>query len=165
MTETSAPACIQVFVDGSSQTLMRRAGIGVAILNEDGYVLAETARSLTFCSSLEAELRALLAGLEFAESLGIVDFLIATDCLNAVHLIRGNAWRGAYDGPEGRRVRKLVIRVRDRMSGRPKVTLTHIPREMNEIADRLAVGAARQARRYWAWDCHAKQLVRAETCG
>lgn len=152
MPESRPTQELRIYVDGSSQETMRRAGVGVVVVDQDGTVCGETAKAIPFCDSLEAELRAILAGLEFAASLGIVEFRLLSDCKHAVDAIRGNSYyAGVRSGTISSRCAKLRDRVREKLSCRPMVKLEFVPREANVLSDRLATSAARQARRGDRW--------------
>ncbi|KAL2498957.1 Uncharacterized protein Adt_24507 [Abeliophyllum distichum] len=78
---------------------------------------------------LEAELRAILQGIELARRMGLVDLWIETDSTLAVHCISrgGGSW---VIQSMLRRIRHLLSFDRD--------TVSHIFREENQVADSLA---------------------------
>jgi ribonuclease HI len=123
---------IKLFTDGAARGNPGPAAIGVVLYNENDEVLEQHCRYLGTATNNMAEYEALLAGLELAkkylpcgvhvhmDSELVVKQMLGSYRVKNEHLIgyfqKANRLKSHFD----------------------TVSFTHIPREMNKLADRLA---------------------------
>ncbi|MCH8028565.1 MAG: ribonuclease HI family protein [Candidatus Dadabacteria bacterium] len=121
----------EIFIDGASRGNPGIAGIGVTIrVNE---VPTEEIRAhIGTRTNNQAEYEALLAALRKAKELKRSRIHVFSDSLLLANQING-LWR-VKDAD----IRKLYLQAKELLGGFDEVTLTHIRRELNAEADRLA---------------------------
>ncbi|MEE9252746.1 MAG: ribonuclease HI family protein [Thermodesulfobacteriota bacterium] len=121
----------EIFIDGASRGNPGIAGIGVTIrVNE---VPTEEIRAhIGIRTNNQAEYEALLAALRKAKELKRSRIHVFSDSLLLANQING-LWR-VKDAD----IRKLYLQAKELLGGFDEVTLTHIRRELNAEADRLA---------------------------
>lgn len=129
---------LKVFIDGASRGNPGPAGIGVVIKDESNTILLEVGRMIGSATNNVAEYRAFLTALRKAN-----DFLpdgveVFSDSELLVRQIRGD-YRVKH--PE---LQKLFRKAQTLIAQFSHFTISHISREMNQEADRLASRAARQ---------------------
>jgi len=118
--------------DGASKGNPGPAGLGVVIYDPSGAIMEKLGKALPATTNNVAEYRALIAGLELAQRLGIKRLSIRTDSelvakqLNGEYKIRK---------PE---LVELAAEVNSLLDGLESYTIKHIPRELNILADKLA---------------------------
>ncbi len=128
-----------VHFDGASQGNPGPAGIGVVIRNADGTALAEIGEYIGHATNNVAEYRALIRALEEAQSLGGQRLSIRADSELVVRQLYG---RYEVKSPN---LKPLFARVRELL--RQFEHVTHVPREENRLADKLATGAIKAAKK------------------
>ncbi len=121
----------EIFIDGASRGNPGIAGIGVTIrVNE---VPTEEIRAhIGTRTNNQAEYEALLAALRKAKELKRSRIHVFSDSLLLANQING-LWR-VKDAD----IRKLYLQAKELLGGFDEVNLTHIRRELNAEADRLA---------------------------
>lgn len=122
---------LKIFFDGSSQGNPGPSGIGVIVYDQEGREISRYSEYVGLRTNNEAEYLALIKSLEIAKSLGIVEVELYSDSELLVKQINGE-YRVRDE-----KILKLYTIAQDLMK-RLKVKLTHINREENREADRLA---------------------------
>ena len=131
----SAPEPVIVHIDGASHGNPGPAGIGVVFTGADGRLILELSKSLGETTNNVAEYLALLYALQEAQARGLARLHVRTDSdLLAKQL------HGEY------RVRDATLRlfhdfIRHVLRAFAQCTISHVPREQNTAADRLATAA------------------------
>jgi len=128
-----------IFVDGSSRGNPGQAGAGVLIQDTDGTVLLEQGYPLGRMTNNEAEYNALILGLEEALVLKAERVTLYADSELMVRQMNGQY-----------RVKKPHLKALNTRANRlagalTEFTITHVPRERNQSADRLAQQASSKA--------------------
>ena len=123
---------ITAYFDGGARSNPGPAGYGVYIVDDQGTVLAELHGSLGIATNNVAEYRGLLAALQWAVDNNVTRITIKGDSLLIVEQMRGN-YKVKNEGlkPLHLQARMLVMQVGD-------VSFAHVPRELNQEADRLS---------------------------
>jgi ribonuclease HI len=118
--------------DGGARGNPGPAGIGVVLTDENGEVIGEIARGIGIQTNNVAEYEALIAGLELALGCGVTDIEINVDSELVNSQIKGD-WKIKND-----RLRALAVKARSLMSRFDGAAISHVPRELNADADKLA---------------------------
>lgn len=71
---------IKINVDAATTLDQSRGAYAVIIRNHEGVLLTGASRRIPCCSAIEAEAQAVIAAIYMAESLGLQDVIIKTDC-------------------------------------------------------------------------------------
>jgi ribonuclease HI len=121
-----------VFTDGAARGNPGPAGIGVAIEDAAGRVVAEIGEGIGVATNNVAEYRAALRGLEVARDLGGTSVLLRSDSRLLIEQLSG---RFRVKNPTLVRLHGEIRRV---LPAFDSVSFEHIPRELNRRADRLA---------------------------
>jgi broad specificity phosphatase PhoE/ribonuclease HI len=124
---------VVVEADGGSRGNPGNAGYGALVRDADsGELLRETAEGIGTASNNVAEYRGLIAGLEAALELGAEDVEVRMDSKLVVEQMSGR-WKVKHPDMQvlARQASALIRQL-------PSVHFTHIPRELNGHADRLA---------------------------
>ena len=122
---------VHVYFDGGSRGNPGPAAVGWVLVSGDG-IVAEDGKTIGRATNNQAEYEALLAGLEAADRFGFDELEIRGDSQLIVKQVKG-AWN--TNDPE---LREKRVRVRELLERFDDWTLTHVPREVNDRADRLA---------------------------
>lgn len=118
--------------DGGARGNPGPAGIGVVLADEAGDVIAEIARGIGVATNNVAEYKALIAGLELARDEGITHLEVFVDSELVVSQVTGE-WKIKNDA-----LRALAVEARRLIDSFDVWRLTHVRREANSDADRLA---------------------------
>lgn len=118
--------------DGAARGNPGPAGIGAILKTPDGQVLAECSDYLGHTTNNVAEYRALLAGLTRALELGIGSIEVRADSELMIKQLKGQ-YRVKNAG-----LKPLYEQARELLSRFSTVKLSHVRREHNSEADRLA---------------------------
>ncbi|MEW5979187.1 MAG: reverse transcriptase-like protein [Acidobacteriota bacterium] len=124
--------CGQAYVDGGSRGNPGVAGYGVLLLDEDGQVLASVSEGIGIGTNNVAEYSALLAALRLAQSHGIRALQVLADSELLVKQIQG-LYQVRHPG-----LKPLFQQAQSLIRDLDSFSITHIPREQNREADRLA---------------------------
>ena len=122
----------RLHTDGGARGNPGPAGIGVVLTDEQGTVLDERYEGIGSTTNNVAEYRALIAGLELALERGVTELEVALDSALVVAQVNGE-WKIRND-----RLRSLAVRARSLLGRFEKATISHVKRELNADADRLA---------------------------
>ncbi len=128
----------RLYVDGASRGNPGPAGAG-AVLIDPGGKAEEASRFLGRATNNMAEYQALLLGLELARRRGVKHLDIFADSELLVRQLTG---RYQVRSPH---LKPLYQAVRQALAAIPAWRLTHLPRRLNETADRLANAAIDRA--------------------
>lgn len=121
-----------IHTDGAAEPNPGPAAIGATIKDEQGRILASISQPIGRATNNQAEYRAVIAGLEKASELGAKHIDIKLDSQLVVRQINGR-YR-----VKNAALKLLYQRVEKLLSQLESFTITHIPRERNKEADRLA---------------------------
>ncbi len=123
---------VVIFTDGAADPNPGPAAIGAIIKDEQGKLLARISQRIGRATNNQAEYRAIIAALEKAVSLGAKHVEVNSDSELVVKQINGKyRVKKATLKPLYQEVKKL----QSRLEG---FTITHIPRQQNTEADKLA---------------------------
>jgi ribonuclease HI len=126
-------------IDGGARGNPGPAGWGAVIYGEAGDLIDELHGSLPHATNNVAEYHALLAALDWCASHGAARVLVRSDSLLLVQQMRG-VYRVKHEG-----LRPLYGRARLVAHQIGQVQYEHVPRELNQEADRLANRAMDEA--------------------
>jgi len=121
-----------IFTDGASRGNPGSAAIGAVIKDEQGKLISSISRCIGRATNNQAEYRAIIAALEEAIRLGVKQVDIKMDSELVVKQINGEY-----------RVKKATLKplyqqVKQLRGSLEGFTITHIPRQQNIEADKLA---------------------------
>ena len=118
-----------IYSDGGSRGNPGPSASGYVILDQDQKILAQGGEYLGITTNNQAEYHAVRLGLERAKDLGVrsidfrIDSMLVVNQMNGVYTIKNRElW------PINERIRNLVMDF-------DSVTFSHVPREMNQLAD------------------------------
>jgi len=123
---------VKLHTDGASRGNPGEAGLGVIIYGAEGQKLLEVSEYLGFTTNNVAEYRALLRGLEEARNLGATEVEIFTDSELLARQINGQ-YKVKNSG-----LIPLYQKAKELLSQFAAAQVTHVRRELNKEADRLA---------------------------
>ena len=118
--------------DGGARGNPGPAGIGVVLSDPSGHVIAELAQGIGRATNNVAEYKALIAGLELALAHGVDELEVFMDSELVVSQMNG-AWKIKNEA-----LRHLAIDARRLLNKFQTVSLSHVRRERNADADKLA---------------------------
>ncbi|WP_181685917.1 ribonuclease HI [Halorhabdus salina] len=121
-----------VYVDGASRGNPGPAAIGWVIVTGEGGIVTEGGKRIGRATNNHAEYAALIQALEIAEEYGFDSVEVRSDSELAVRQVRGE-WD--TNDPD---LREQRVRVRELLTVFSTWSIEHVPREINERADRLA---------------------------
>lgn len=131
--------CITIFTDGGARGNPGPAGAGAVVIGNDGKILKEVSKFLGKCTNNWAEYEAIILGLKELKKLIpekerknisvkiMLDSELITRQLSGLYQIKEPTLFPQYIAVHNMRVKDF-----------PHITFTHIPREKNKEADRLA---------------------------
>ena len=122
----------RLHTDGGARGNPGPAGIGVVLEDENGNVIAEIAQGIGVATNNIAEYDALIAGLELAQSRGVTELDVFMDSELVVSQVKGE-WKIKKDT-----LRQRAVKARSVLQRFDTWTLSHVPRENNSDADKLA---------------------------
>lgn len=121
-----------IFTDGGARGNPGPAGIGAVIYDEHKKVIAEISEYLGVATNNQAEYKALVYAFRKAVDLGAKDL----DCFLDSELVVKQL-KGEYRVKD-KDLAKLFLDIHNLSLSFRQITYTHIPREQNKEADRLA---------------------------
>ena len=125
------PAAL-LFSDGGSRGNPGPAGAGFVLTKPDGVVITSGSEALGITTNNIAEYTALIRGLEAAQRKQVTELSCYLDSELIVKQLSGEY---RVKKPE---LKPLFAKVRQLAAGFASIEFTHIPREQNKEADRLA---------------------------
>jgi ribonuclease HI len=123
-----------VYFDGASRGNPGPAAVGWAIVTSDG-IVGDGGERIGTATNNQAEYAALIRALEAARDYGLDEVDVRGDSELIVRQVRGD-WDA--NDPE---LRENRVRVRQLLDGFDRWSLEHVPRELNERADKRATEA------------------------
>jgi probable phosphoglycerate mutase len=120
------------YIDGGSRGNPGPAGYGVVIQDSTGRLLETLSQPIGEATNNIAEYRALLAVLEYAAHQRVGHLKVYCDSELVVRQMQG---RYRVQSPD---LKPLFQRARELANSLTHFTITHIPREQNRMADKLA---------------------------
>lgn len=121
-----------LYTDGGARGNPGPAGIGAVLRDESGEVLGEIARGIGEATNNVAEYVAVITGLEMALDRGVTEIDIYMDSELVVSQLLGR-WKIKKET-----LRPLAVQARALMNRFDSFTLSHVRRELNADADKLA---------------------------
>ena len=121
-----------LFTDAGARGNPGPAGIGVILKDESGDVVGEIAQAIGVTTNNVAEYKALIAGLELALEKGFTDIEVFMDSKLVVFQVKGE-WK-----IKNNTLRPLAVKARHLIDRFDSWTLSHVGRDENEDADKLA---------------------------
>ena len=129
-----------IFIDGASRGNPGPAGVGAVCVDGDAQPLWQVSKYVGETTNNVAEYLALIYALIEALSRGLSEIAVKTD---SELLARQIAGRYKVRDQQLRMLHELAVRL---LKTFDSTTVSHIPREQNSLADRLAGDAVRQRR-------------------
>ena len=129
--KTSGGGRFVIYIDGAARGNPGESGIGVLIKEENGGSRS-VKKYLGTRTNNQAEYTALITALESAQEYRNREIRIFTDSLLLANQMNG-LWKVKH--PE---IKELYTKAKGLIEGFRRVTISHIPREENSEADRLA---------------------------
>jgi ribonuclease HI len=126
-----------IFTDGGAEPNPGPGGIGVVIQDQNGKSISTISRSVGRVTNNQAEYMAVIAGLEKAISLGYDEVEMHADSELVVRQING---RYKVKNANLKQLYQKVVELTGKLDS---FTITHVPRNLNKEADRLAGEAIR----------------------
>jgi ribonuclease HI len=121
-----------IYTDGGARGNPGPAGIGAVLYNPEQQVVAEISEYLGVTTNNQAEYRALIAAFKKAADLGATEL----DCYLDSELVVKQL-RHEYK-VKNKDLASLFLTLHNLALNFQQITYTHIPRERNQAADRLA---------------------------
>ena len=121
-----------LFTDAGARGNPGPAGIGVVLKDESSEVIGEIAQGIGVTTNNVAEYKALIAGLELALEKGITDIEVYMDSKLVVFQVKGE-WKIKNNA-----LRPLAVKARRLIDRFDNWSLSHVGREENSDADKLA---------------------------
>jgi ribonuclease HI len=122
----------KVYIDGASRGNPGPSGIGVLILDDKDNEIKRISENIEVTTNNVAEYRALLKAIVECQKLGFSSVHFFTDSELLARQING-----MYKIKD-EKLKPLYVKIRGKLLGFRNWNLTHIPREKNIIADKLA---------------------------
>jgi ribonuclease HI len=122
----------EVFIDGASKGNPGPAGIGVLILDENKNEISKISEKIENTTNNVAEYKALLKAIIECKKLNILSVKFYTDSQLLARQING-----MYKIKD-ERLKSIYIKIKGKLLGFRNWEITHIPREQNVVADKLA---------------------------
>ena len=132
---------LHIYIDGACKGNPGPGGIGIAVHDENRDLLKQYCQFIPHCTNNEAEYTALLKALEAAHRLGAGRVCVYSDSLLLVR-----QFNGQYKVKK-ENLRASLEKIRQKASHFESVSLRHIPREQNELADSLANLAVKRSKK------------------
>lgn len=145
MTDESAAEIYAVYADGASRGNPGPAAIGVVVCDPAGNKVHTASKALGRATNNQAEYKAAIAGLEAALGLGARQVELRMDSELVTRQLSG---RYRVRNPRLIPLHKRLLDLRTRFD---KVSIRHVPRGENALADRLANQALDNVSRQEPW--------------
>ena len=123
------PKEVKLYTDGGSRGNPGPSAIGIAILDMDNKVLFKESKYLGITTNNQAEYQGLKQGLEMCHKKGYGSVYVYMDSLLVV-----NQMKGIYK-VKNRDLWPIYESVKEYLNNFKHVTFTHVPRELNKLAD------------------------------
>jgi ribonuclease HI len=120
---------VTLYADGGSRGNPGPSACGYVLLNDDGDVLVDRGVYLGITTNNQAEYQGLKSGLEEAQRMGVREVSVRLDSLLVV-----NQMNGVFK-VKNRELWPVHDAIKTLLSNFHKITFTHVPRELNKLAD------------------------------
>ncbi len=121
-----------IHTDGGARGNPGPAGIGAVIKDEQGQIMAEVSEYIGETTNNQAEYRAVIAAYEKAKEIGASELEFYLDSELVVKQLKGEYKVKNKD------LQPLFVKIYNSSLDFKKVTYSHVRREMNKEADKLA---------------------------
>ena len=128
-TQTQAVKQIKLFADGGSRGNPGPSASGYVLMDMENTVLFKSGVYLGITTNNQAEYQALKFGLEAAQKMGVREVAVHMDSMLVV-----NQMKGIFK-VKNRDLWPIHTSIQELASQFKKVTYTHVPRELNKLAD------------------------------
>jgi ribonuclease HI len=122
----------KLHTDGGARGNPGPAGIGVVLTDTQGNVIAEVGEGIGSTTNNVAEYSALIRGLEMALEKGVTEIDVRVDSQLIASQVMGE-WKIKQE-----HLRPLAVKARSLLNRFERSTISHVPREQNAEADKLA---------------------------
>jgi ribonuclease HI len=122
----------KVYIDGASKGNPGPSGVGVLVLDEQEKEIKKISEKISDTTNNVAEYRALLRGIVECRKLGFSSARFFTDSQLLARQVNG-----LYKVKD-EKLKSLYVKVKGALLGFKRWEVTHIPREENVVADKLA---------------------------
>jgi ribonuclease HI len=129
---------LTIYADGASKGNPGPGAIGAIVLGERGEELARISQSIGLTTNNQAEYKAAIAAIKTASKFNAAEAVLYLDSQLVV-----NQLIGKYK-IKSTSLQPLYAEAIKQIKGFKKLTIIHIPREKNKIADALANAALRK---------------------
>jgi ribonuclease HI len=126
-----APKQIKLYADGGSRGNPGPSASGFVLMDMNNAVFVEKGEYIGITTNNQAEYQALRFGLEEAHKLGVQEVNVFMDSLLVV-----NQMKGIYK-VKNRDLWPIYEAIKEQVESFKKVTFTHVPRELNKLADAM----------------------------
>lgn len=127
--EPMHPDAIKLFADGGSRGNPGPSASGYVLLDQDNNIIFKSGVYLGITTNNQAEYQALKFGLEAAKKMGVREVAVHMDSLLVV-----NQMKGIFK-VKNRDLWPIHESIKENAATFKKVTYTHVPRELNKLAD------------------------------
>ncbi|XP_057458837.1 uncharacterized protein LOC130749483 [Lotus japonicus] len=153
MTHSREPGFVELSVDGSMVLETDTVGGGGVVQDGDGRWISRFAVAFGVGDAFLAELRALYEGLRHVWELGFRKVVCFTDCVELVDVVTGaqnvcHFWH-----------RDVIMQVREMLQSSWQISVRHISRERNMVADALAKFTTRTRCSWRVWRLPPSMVV------
>ena len=121
-----------IYTDGGARGNPGPSGIGAVILDDKKNLIAEISEYIGEATNNQAEYRAVVAAIKKAKELGAMEIQFYLDSQLVVEQLNGN-YKVKNKG-----LQPLFVSIYNDSLSFKKVSYSHIPREQNKEADKLA---------------------------
>lgn len=127
--ESRVQKAIKLYTDGGSRGNPGPSASGFVLMDEQGTVIKKSGVYLGITTNNQAEYQSLKFGLEEAKKLGVREVDVYMDSLLVINQLKGKFKVKNRDlWPIHEAIKELAVQFK-------KVTYSHVPREMNKLAD------------------------------
>lgn len=130
--ETTGPRRLRIFSDGASRGNPGPAGAGAVVLRTDGEVVARCGKFLGVRTNNFAEYTGVIIGLETALRLGADEVELCSDSELLVRQLQGR-YKVKHES-----LKPLHGKVKELLGRFAKVSVQHVPRNQNKLADEMS---------------------------
>lgn len=123
---------VKVFIDGASRGNPGPSGIGILMLDENDNEIGKISEKINNTTNNVAEYKALLRAIKECQKLKFLSVHFFTDSQLLAQQINGN-----YK-IKNEKLKPLYVNIKGKLLGFKNWKITHIPREKNTTADKLA---------------------------
>lgn len=127
--EAAVPDSVQLYADGGSRGNPGPSALGFVILDSEGKILHQDNKYLGITTNNQAEYHAVIAGMEWCLKKNIRELKVFLDSMLVVNQLKGQF------KVKNRDLWSLYESAKELSAKFRRVTFTHVPRELNKLAD------------------------------